>query len=164
MGDALMGVVHYDGEVIARRRLDACQDHVAPRGWVGRHYRVGCIAERVALAPVERGQAFKRTSHVEAQRVGTAARLLPAALGVCPEALRPRIKWRAVEVARPDFASCLRFRHSGTDLSPAQKGRIKEAGAGQLGERFAVRGGARALAEHWKLPFEPEPGEILVDA
>jgi hypothetical protein len=71
--------------------------------------------------------------------------------------------WRTVGIAWPSLTRRFRLAHDLVGFDAAQQGRVEQAKLLQSCERCTISVKPVALAKHWLLPANPEPGEVLED-
>ncbi len=158
---ALPRIVDDDGEVIARRHVLAQDDCIAPLlGPRVQDLRPAILAELgegepLPAQPLTRQVA--RPLHVEAQRKALAVVHAPVDLRPRHPLVQAGIERRPVGIERARHRRRL-------DLAARGKARVEHALRLQPLRGVRVVGKVLRLAQHRRLPIEPEPGEILEDA
>jgi DNA-3-methyladenine glycosylase II len=161
VGHALAGIVHDDGQMVARRHLFAQDDRIPPalgmrldEGRRSLRIELG-EGERPALKPAVGG--IKRTLHVDAQRESFTVAHALLDLGLCELLMQARIERCAFRVDRIALGRC-------EDLGARGKTGIEEPLCFQPLSGLRVDVKVLRLAQDRLLPAHAEPGEILEDA
>ncbi len=146
MGDALVGVVDDDREVVGGADVLAGEDDVAERRRVG---GVSAGVEGAGFGEGERTRESEGAAEIETDGVA-----------------RPRVGHGAtaagagIDRMRRVLLGC---RESGTDIGARAAAGVGEAEGGQAGEGGGVAVEVVGLAEDGLGPDEAEPGEVGVD-
>lgn len=161
MGDALQRVIQRDRQMIARRRIGAPQNDIAPGGGVGYNKARLSIA---GLLPAYWPLNFtQRLFHVEPVGEALGCCHLLFAFPLIQMPLFGRIERRAIRIARPGAGFPLIGLNPRPDLAAGEEGGVDDAALDQAIQGLTIKAEMLGLATDRLFEANAEPVEIGKD-